>query len=71
MDWINQDWEHEALKDDIYNGLQFLHSNDNIAEKLIDDKIRSHEIRVGLISGIIGALFTFGITHAVWLLKNQ
>jgi hypothetical protein len=40
-------------------------------EKLIDDKIKSHEIRVGLISGIIGALFTFGIIHAVWILKNQ
>ena len=45
--------------------------NQSEIEKLIDDKIRSHEIRVGLISGIIGALFTFGIIHAVWLLKNQ
>lgn len=45
--------------------------NQNQIEKLIDDKIRSHEIRVGIISGIIGALFTFGIIHAVWILKNQ
>jgi hypothetical protein len=40
-------------------------------EQLIDQKIKSHEIRVGIISGIIGALFTFGIIHAVWILKNQ
>ncbi len=39
-------------------------------EKLIDDKIRNHEIRVGWISGIIGALFTFGIIHAIWLIKQ-
>lgn len=38
-------------------------------ETLIDTKIRQHEIRVGIISGIIGALFTFGMIHAVWLLK--
>ena len=40
-------------------------------EDLINQKIRSHEIRVGIISGIVGALFIFGIIHAVWLLKNQ
>jgi hypothetical protein len=36
---------------------------------MIDDAIRDHEIRVGWISGIIGALFTFGIVHAIWLIK--
>lgn len=40
-------------------------------EDLIDKKIKEHEIRVGIISGIIGALFTFGIIHSVWLLKNS
>ena len=40
-------------------------------EKLIDSKITSHEIRVGWISGIIGALFTFGIIHAIWLIKEN
>lgn len=39
-------------------------------EKMIDDKIRNHEIRVGWISGVIGALFTFGIIHAIWLIKQ-
>ena len=39
-------------------------------EKLINDKIRSHEIRVGWISGIIGALFVFGIIHSIWLIKH-
>lgn len=38
-------------------------------EKLIDKKIKSHEVRVGWISGLIGALFTFGMIHSVWLLK--
>jgi hypothetical protein len=32
--------------------------------------IKNHEIRVGWISGIIGALFVFGIIHSIWLIKN-
>jgi hypothetical protein len=39
-------------------------------EKLIDNKIRQHEIRVGWISGVIGALFTFGLIHFIWLIKQ-
>jgi len=39
-------------------------------EKLIDSKIKSHEIRVGWISGIIGLFFVFGIIHSIWLIKN-
>ena len=39
-------------------------------EKLIDDKIKFHEIKVGIISGIIGIFFVFGIVHAIWLMKN-
>lgn len=39
-------------------------------EKLIDSKIRQHEIRVGWISGVVGALFTFGVIHAIWLIKQ-
>lgn len=39
-------------------------------EKLIDSKIKSHEIRVGWISGIIGLFFVFGIMHSIWLIKN-
>jgi len=39
-------------------------------EKLIDSKIKKHEIRVGWISGIIGIFFVFGIIHAIWLMKN-
>jgi hypothetical protein len=38
-------------------------------QQMIDDAIRSHEIRVGWISGIIGAFFTFGIIHSIWLMK--
>ena len=40
-------------------------------EKLIDDKIKNHEIRVGWISGIVGALFTFGIIHSIWSIKES
>jgi Mg/Co/Ni transporter MgtE len=39
-------------------------------EKLIDNKIRQHEIRVGWISGVIVALFTFGVIHAIWMIKQ-
>jgi hypothetical protein len=45
--------------------------NELEVEELINKKIKSHEIRVGIISGIIGALFTFGIIHSIWILKNQ
>lgn len=39
-------------------------------EQSIAKAIRTHEIRVGWISGLIGALFVFGIVHAIWLIKN-
>lgn len=32
--------------------------------------IKSHEVRVGWISGVIGSLFVFGIIHSIWLIKN-
>ena len=40
-------------------------------EKIIDQKIKEHEVRVGWISGIIGILFVFGIVHSIWLVKNS
>jgi uncharacterized membrane protein len=40
-------------------------------EKLIDKKIQQHEFRIGAISGILGALFVFGIIHAIWLIKES
>lgn len=43
----------------------------NEIERMINDKIRLHEIRVGIISGIVGGLVTFGIIHAIWILKTQ
>lgn len=39
-------------------------------ERLIDQKIKSHEIKVGWISGIIGVLFVFGIIHSILLMKQ-
>lgn len=44
--------------------------NPNEIEDLIDSKIKHHEIRVGLISGIIGVTFLFGNLHAFWLIKT-
>lgn len=40
-------------------------------EKLINEKIRVHEFRVGIISGVIGSLFVFGLFHAIWLINSQ
>ena len=44
--------------------------NKSEIEKLIDDKIRSHETKVGIISGIIGVFFVLGIMHSIWLMKH-
>lgn len=38
-------------------------------ERLIDAKIRQHEIRVALTSGAIGAALFAGIFHAIALLR--
>lgn len=43
--------------------------NQKDIEKLIDDKIKNHEIRVGWISGIIGVVFLLGNFHAFWLIR--
>jgi uncharacterized membrane protein YqaE (UPF0057 family) len=40
-------------------------------EKLIDEKIQQHEFRIGIISGVLGALFVFGIIHAIWSIKES
>jgi hypothetical protein len=45
------------------------HSLEQI-EKIIDKKIRDHEIRVGWISGIIGVAFVAGIFHSIWLVRH-
>jgi ethanolamine utilization microcompartment shell protein EutS len=42
----------------------------SMIDQSITKAIKSHEIRVGWISGIIGALFVFGIIHSIWLIKN-
>jgi hypothetical protein len=39
-------------------------------ESLINQKIKEHEVRVGWISGVIGSLFTFGIVHSIWLIRQ-
>lgn len=44
--------------------------NKSEIEKMIDEKIKCHEIRVGIVSGIIGLLFVFGIVHSIWLIKQ-
>ena len=42
----------------------------SIIDQSISKAIKNHEIRVGLISGIIGSLFVFGIIHSIWLVKQ-
>lgn len=39
-------------------------------EQLIDSKIKSHEVRVGIVSGIIGMVFILGNLHAFWLIRT-
>lgn len=36
----------------------------------IAEAIKTHEVRVGWISGVIGIFFVFGIVHSIWLMKN-
>lgn len=43
----------------------------NEIDRIVDQKIREHEIRVGWISGLIGILFVFGIIHSIWLVKSS
>jgi len=40
-------------------------------ERLIDEKIRQHEIRVALASGVLGAALFAGIFHAIILLRHD
>jgi len=42
----------------------------NLIDRSITEAIKSHEIRVGWVSGVIGALFVFGIIHSIWLIKH-
>lgn len=38
-------------------------------DKLISLKVRQHETRVAIISGILGAAILAGIFHAIYLLR--
>jgi hypothetical protein len=48
--------------------------NEEEVQRMIDysikEEIKNHEIRVGIISGIIGSLFVFGIIHSIWLIRH-
>ena len=37
----------------------------------ISKKIKTHEIRVGIVSGIIGSFILFCIIHSIWILKSN
>lgn len=39
-------------------------------EELIDSKIKIHEFKVGIVSGIIGIVFILGNLHAFWLIRT-
>lgn len=41
-----------------------------LIEKLVDEKIRQHEIRIGIISGIIGAFIIGGTLYFVYHLYS-
>jgi hypothetical protein len=48
--------------------------NEEEVQRMIDNsikqEIKNHEVRVGIISGIIGSLFVFGIIHSIWLIRH-
>lgn len=37
--------------------------------QLIEQAVRQHELRVAVVSGIIGLCLLLGTWHAIWLLK--
>lgn len=43
--------------------------NEDQVRQLIHDAIRDHEIRVAVISGVMGALLLIGTWHAIWLCR--
>lgn len=47
----------------------FIVSQDEI-QRLINSAIRDHEIRVAVVSGVMGALLLVGTWHAIWLLRQ-
>jgi hypothetical protein len=46
-----------------------LHQDDSHLQRLIDQAIRRHEIRVALWSGILGAALLLGTFHAIAMLR--
>lgn len=46
-------------------------SGDTRIQRLIDDAIRRHEIRVALASGALGAALLLGTFHAIGLLRHE
>jgi hypothetical protein len=44
--------------------------NKEEVQSMINESIKNHEVRVGIISGIIGCLFVFGIIHSIWLIRH-
>ena len=52
------------------NSMRTLKMNKEEVQSMINKSIKNHEVRVGLISGVIGSLFVFGIIHSIWLIKH-
>lgn len=40
-------------------------------EELINARILEHEVKVALVSGILGTSVLIGIIHSIWILKNN
>lgn len=43
--------------------------NEDQVRRLIEEAIRDHEIRVAVVSGVMGVLLLIGTWHAIWLLR--